>query len=183
MRRSVAWTPMRLAKSRIPARENGGQASHSAGFVAGSDQLVQRCQEAVVLPPRAVGDAHPALLAQRFPGANDHALLREAVHDLALVALAERDPGEVRLAVRALESPLLELRLRVHALDGVLLAPPLDLVLVIQRLGRGRQGQRVYGERLAYAIHREPEFLRPERVAHAQTAEAVDLGEGAQQDE
>src|SRR6185436_14526854 len=95
--------------SRVPVRENDGEASHSSGFVAGSDQLVQSCEEAVVLLTRAVRDAHPALLAERPAGADDHALLGEPVDDLVLVSVADRDPREVRLAVGGVEAALLEL--------------------------------------------------------------------------
>src|SRR5215210_8575540 len=102
--------------------------------LAGSEQLVQRCEEAIVLVAGAVGHAPPALLAERPAGPNDHAALREPAHDLVLVTVADRDPGEVRLAVGGLEAALLQLRLNVHSLDRGLLHATLQLVHVVESL-------------------------------------------------
>ena len=58
-----------------------------------------------------------------------------------------------------------------------------DLVLVLERLGRRRLGEHVDAERLAHDVAGLAELLGSDRVADAQPAEAVDLGERAQQDQ
>src|SRR5438552_2353954 len=65
--------------------------------------LVERRQEAVVLLTGAVGDAHVALIAEGRAPAHDHAALAEPAHHVGFLALAERDPREVRLAVGRVE--------------------------------------------------------------------------------
>ena len=175
---------LRLAKSRVPAvREltRRGQASHCEMVVPGSEQLVQRREEAVVLVTRAVGDPHPALLAERPARAHDHAepargRPRPRPRRGRRATPRRSSPGcrwSRGRAPRA-RSPRACARSR-SARRG---APPRP---VVERLGRGRLREGVDGERLAHAIHGEAELLRAERVAHAQAAEAVDLREGAQQ--
>src|SRR4051794_15953209 len=78
--------------------------------------LVQRLQEPVVLGARAVRDAEVALVAERLAATDDHAALGQPLHHGGLVAVAERDPGEVCLAVGRLEAALAELLLHVEAL-------------------------------------------------------------------
>ena len=60
----------------------------------------------------------------------------------------------------------------------------IDGVLVGERLDRGGLGERVAEERLAHLVERARQLLRAAQgEADAQAAEAVDLGEGAQQHE
>ena len=60
----------------------------------------------------------------------------------------------------------------------------IDRVLVGERLDRGGLGEGVAEERLADLVERPRQLLRAaQREADAQPAEAVDLGEGAQQRE
>src|SRR4051812_47024481 len=146
--------------------------------------LVDGLQEPVVLRPGAVRDAEVALVTERLAAADDHAALGEALHDRGLVAFAERDPGEVRLAVGRLEAALAELLLHVQALDRGALDAGRDLVLVLEGLDRRRQRQRVDAERLPHEVDGAPEVVAArERVAHAQPAQPVHLRERAQQDE
>src|SRR3954452_15154182 len=144
--------------------------------------LVDGLQEPVVLRPGAVRDAEVALVTERLAATDDHAALGEPLHDRGLVAVAERDPGEVRLAVGRLEAALAELLLHVQALYRRALDARRHLVLVLEGLGRGRQRQRVDAERLADDVDSAAEVVRArERVADPETAQAVDLAEGAQQ--
>src|SRR3954471_22534624 len=129
--------------------------------------LVQRRQEPVVLRARAVGHPEVALVAERRATPDDHAALGEPLHHRGLVAVAERDPREVRLAVGRLEAALAELLLHVQALDRGALDPVRHLVLVVERLGRGGQREGVDAERLADEVDRAPEVVAArERVAH-----------------
>src|SRR5205823_832248 len=70
--------------------------------------LVHRPQGPGVLGPCPVGDPEVALGAEVLASPDDHPALREALQDRGLVAVAERDPGEVRLAVGRLEAALAE---------------------------------------------------------------------------
>ena len=124
-----------------------------------------------------------ALVAQRRAAAHDHAAVRQPAQDLGLVAVAQRDPGEVGLAVTGGQAALVQLVPDVQAFDGDALHAPLHLVLVAQRLDGRHLRQGVYRERLAHAVHRQPEVLGAQGVAHPQPAEPVDLREGAQQDQ
>ena len=114
---------------------------------------------------RPEGHPHPPLLPSAVPARTVDPPLGQAVDHLDLVAVAERDPGEVRLAVGRLEAALLRARTRRAALDRGLLHAALDLVLVTERLGGGRLGEGVDRERLADAVDRQAELLRAERVA------------------
>ena len=65
-----------------------------------------------------------------------------------------------------------------------MLHAPGDLVLVAQRLGGGGLGGGVGEERLAHLVDRRAELLgAAQGEAHPQPAQAVDLGERAQEDE
>ena len=69
-----------------------------------------------------------------MPGPDGDAGLREGLHHLVLVELAQVDPGEVGLRLRGLESQLAELLLDEDPLDHVLLNAVGDVVLVADRL-------------------------------------------------
>src|SRR4051812_26471599 len=122
--------------------------------------LVDRLQEPVVLRPGAVRDAEVALVTERLAAADDHAALGEPLHHRGLVSVAERDPGEVRLAVARFEAALAELLLDVQALYGRAINARRPLVLVLERLGRGRQREGVDAERLADDVNGGAEIVR-----------------------
>src|SRR5688500_1996568 len=105
------------------------------GKPAGSDHSPERAQEALVLLVRAVGDPDVAGAAERLAGSDDDAGIGEAGDDLALVALAEVDPGEVRLGLGRLEAELPDSLFDRDALDDRRLDPPGDVVAVADRLG------------------------------------------------
>ena len=64
-----------------------------------------------------VGHPHAPLFPESAARTHDHASLGQPAHDLRLVAvLADRHPGEVRLALGGLQAALVELGLHVQAL-------------------------------------------------------------------
>ena len=129
--------------------------------------------------------AQVPLRAERLPAAHDHAALREAA--------ARSPPRRGRRARPRRSSPgCRSSRGRARSSSAstcrrsiaVRSTRVLDLVLVLQRLGRRGQRQGVDAERLAHDVDGAAEVVGAgERVAHAQPAQAVDLRERAQQHE
>ena len=114
--------------------------------------LGQRREEALVLGAGSVGDADVAGAAERRARLGLHAGSGQRVDDLGLVAVAEIDPGEVRLRVRRSQAELAEPLLDEDPLDQVLLHPVDDVVLVEDRLGGRRLSEEVDAERLADGV-------------------------------
>ena len=103
---------------------------------------------------------------------------------LVVVACREVEPDEVGLRLGRLHAEPAQPVLEPDPLGEVALDAAGDLVLVVERLERGGLRGGVAEERLADLVDGGAEVLRAaEAEADAQPAEAVDLGEGAQQDE
>src|SRR5436190_21242854 len=97
--------------------------------------------------------------------------------------LFEVDPREVRLRWRRRQPELLELRLNECPLDDRPLDPPRDIVLMADRLGRGRLGDRVDRKRLADGIDGGAKARRAQGVSDPKAGETVHLAEGAKEDQ
>src|SRR6476620_3351931 len=80
----------------------------------------QRLEEALVLGAGPVGDPQVAGAPERRARPDGDTRLCQRFHDLALVEVAQVDPGEVGLRVRGLEAHLVELPLYEDPLDHVL---------------------------------------------------------------
>src|SRR5690242_7924675 len=87
------------------------------------DRRPERLEEALVLGAGAVGDANVARAAEARAAADDDPPLAEAPGHLGLVALAERDPREVRLRRRRLQAEIPCPFLDEHPLDDGPLDP------------------------------------------------------------
>src|SRR5262245_39845640 len=92
----------------------------TADFVAAErglvEQLGHRRQKTVVLGAGAVADPDVAGAAKRCARADRDQALAKAGDDLALVGVAEIDPGEVGLGVGGREAELAQALLDVEAL-------------------------------------------------------------------
>ena len=94
------------------------------------------------------------------------------------------EPAEVGLRLGRLEPQRAQALVDRDALGDRARDAVFDGVLVGERLDRGGLGEGVAEERLADLVERPRQLLRAaQREADAQPAQAVDLGEGAQQHE
>ena len=123
---TVCTTRRRLAQI-VPV----GRAPTAA---SADERLAERGQEALVLGPRAVGDADVARVAKALSTAHhDAALAERRGSPRASSRVAERDPGEVRLRAWRLEAELAHSLLDEHPLDDRSLDPLGDVVGVHDR--------------------------------------------------
>src|SRR5436305_11669001 len=90
---------------RIPVRPPSEEIRRDPRRTTESEQPGENLEEARVLRRRAIADAQGPRLAERPPGADEHALLRQPADDRRLVpALAEIEPAEVGLRLGGVEA-------------------------------------------------------------------------------
>src|SRR3954454_9283738 len=94
-------------------------------------------EEAPVLLAGSVGDPEVARIAEPLAATDHDPRLAELANHLALVAVAQRDPGEVGLGGGWLEPELVQALLDEDPLDDRPLDPLEHVILVEDGLGRG----------------------------------------------
>src|SRR4051812_3522675 len=102
-------------------------------------KLAQGLKEPGVLRGCAIGHTQSAGTAERLAGADEDAALGQAGHDVVLdVGAREVEPGEVGLRLGGIEAEVSQASVDLEARgDGALDALG-DLVLMLERLQRGR---------------------------------------------